>query len=69
MIDAGEPELAMNQDDIVWRVPTIFTVPETGVVNNVGQVDVDVKTGEMLNIPTLRTEIEQTAQALVTSAV
>lgn len=64
MIDAGEPVLALNRDEVVWRVPAIFTVPETGTVNKVGQVDVDVKTGEMLNIPVLRAEIAQTARAL-----
>jgi hypothetical protein len=44
---ASEPSLTLAER-LVWRVPVDLTNPEQGRVGRVGEVDVDVETGELL---------------------
>ena len=47
-IGADEPELVMSRERIVWRVPLFLALPELGRLGNVGVLDVDAQTGEVL---------------------
>ena len=47
-IGAEEPELVMSRERIVWRVPLFLALPELGRLGNVGAIDVDAQTGEVL---------------------
>ncbi len=44
---AAEPALVLT-DHIVWRVPVDLTAPSTGRMGRVGEIDVDVESGELL---------------------
>lgn len=41
------PSLVIG-DRVVWRVPVVFTATHVGVVGQVGEIDVDVESGEIL---------------------
>lgn len=42
-----EPSLVIGER-VVWRVPVVFTATHVGVVGKVGEIDVDVESGELL---------------------
>lgn len=44
---ANEPALTVT-DKVVWRVPIDLTNPVDGRIGRVGEVDVDVESGELL---------------------
>jgi hypothetical protein len=44
---ADEPALTLGEH-IVWRVPVDLTAPPEGRLGRVGEVDVDVESGELL---------------------
>lgn len=41
------PSLVIGER-VVWRVPVVFTAAHVGVVGQVGAIDVDVESGEMI---------------------
>lgn len=43
----GEPSLAVR-DRVYWSVPVILSLPPTGDLGEVGVVDVDVETGQLV---------------------
>ena len=47
-IGAGEPELVMSRERLLWRVPLFLALPELGRLGDVGVIDVDAQTGELL---------------------
>ncbi len=42
-----EPSLVISEP-VVWRVPVVFTAAHVGVVGDVGEIDVDVESGEII---------------------
>jgi len=60
---AGEPQLVVGER-ICWRVPVILSLPPIGDLGEVGTVDVDVETGQVLVTQALVEEIEQRAEYL-----
>jgi hypothetical protein len=44
----GDTPSLVITDRAVWRVPVLLTSPEIGVVGQVGTVDVDAQTGDVL---------------------
>jgi hypothetical protein len=48
LLGADPPTLVVGEQ-VVWRVPAWIGFPSTGRVGVIGTVDVDVKTGELLN--------------------
>lgn len=64
---ASEPSLTLVER-LVWRVPVDLTNPEQGRVGRVGEVDVDVETGELLLNEGLIAQITQNALRLVDSS-
>lgn len=63
----GEPVLVLGER-ICWRVPVILSLPPTGDRGEVGLVDVDVETGQLLVFPELIQEIENRADYLASSS-
>jgi hypothetical protein len=63
----GEPSLAVGER-ICWRVPVILSMPPTGDRGQVGTIDVDVETGQLLVNRSLIEEIKHRAEHLATHA-
>jgi hypothetical protein len=47
-IGADEPTLVLSNRRVVWRVPVFLALPGLGRLGQVGEVDVDAQTGEVL---------------------
>jgi hypothetical protein len=60
---AGEPKLVVGER-ICWRVPVILSMPPSGDRGEVGTIDVDIETGQLLTTQSLIEEIESRAQYL-----
>jgi hypothetical protein len=58
------PSLVVN-DRLLWRVPIWFSLPTTGPLGQVGTLDVDAQTGEILFNPEILDELRERANALV----
>lgn len=65
---AREPELVISGEHIVWRVPIVLSLPELGEMGQVGAVDVDAQSGELLIDPDARKGIIQHARRLYAGA-
>lgn len=63
LIGAESPALVVGEQ-IVWRVPAVFRVPDLGRVGIVGTVDVDVSSGSMTIPSDLGAELERKAEEL-----
>jgi hypothetical protein len=63
LIDAGLPTLIVGEQ-VVWRVPAVFSAPGAGRVGEVGVVDVDVTTGAMNATPAHKAAIARQAEKL-----
>jgi hypothetical protein len=64
---ADEPVLTLGER-IVWRVPIDLTAPPDGRLGRVGEVDVDVESGELLLDEEQITRIRNHAHRLVTGS-
>ena len=60
----GEQPTLVETDQLVWRVPVVLTYPDQGVVGQVGFIDVDAESGELLLAPDIIEEIKHNARAL-----
>lgn len=61
---AGEPELMVEGEQIKWRVPIELSLPGLGDLGQVGAVEVDARTGDILTGDAARNEIVQHADRL-----
>jgi hypothetical protein len=61
----GEPRLVVGER-ICWRVPVILSMPPTGDRGEVGTLDVDIETGQLMVTHALIEEIERRAEYLAT---
>lgn len=59
----GTPVLVMAKR-IYWRVPVILSLPPTGDRGPVGDIDVDVETGQLIITPALVEDIIRRAEYL-----
>ena len=59
----GEPRLIVGER-ICWRVPVILSMPPTGDRGEVGAIDVDIETGQLMVTGALVEEIERRAEYL-----
>jgi hypothetical protein len=62
---AGEPTLVIG-DRIVWRVPVSLTLRSVGEAGEVGTVDVDVETGQLMVDQKTIDDIENRAHYVAT---
>ena len=60
---AGEPRLVVSER-ILWRVPVILSMLPSGDRGEVGTIDVDVETGQLVVNQSLIEEIAQRAEYL-----
>ncbi len=60
----AEPTLIVGPR-LTWRVPIVLSMPPRGDLGTVGEIDVDVTTGEILYTRALIAEIQQRARELV----
>lgn len=63
LIDADPPTLVVGEQ-VVWRVPAVFSRPGAGRVGIVGAVEVNVTTGEMNATLENKAAIERQAEEL-----
>lgn len=61
---AGDPVLTLGER-IAWRVPVDLTAPPAGRLGRVGEVDVDVESGELLLNDAQIAEMRERAHRLV----
>jgi hypothetical protein len=47
LLRADTPELILSER-LLWRVPIIYSIPSKGKLGKVGEISVDVETGEIL---------------------
>jgi hypothetical protein len=66
LMGAEQPSLA-ETGRLVWRVPVSLTSPERGILGQVGAIDVDAETGELLLSERTITEITNHARNLAES--
>lgn len=59
------PTLVVHNDRLCWRVPVILALPPKGRLGQVGQIDVDAQTGEILADDQLIRDIADHAERLV----
>ena len=68
MMIAGEPRLVISQVT-VWRLPVLLTSSEKGIIGEVGSVDVETSSGELLINDDLRTQILNNVNRLTRTAL
>ena len=67
LMHGDEPQLFIS-DRVYWRVPIIFTLPAHGPLGQVGHMDVDVETGQIMVTSQAIAEMQHHAEALATRA-
>ena len=74
MLIGGVPQLVISQSHretthrVVWRIPALLTSSKIGPVGEVGAVEVDADTAELLVTPELRKRILDNVHQLTYSA-
>lgn len=63
MMHAGEPNLVVG-DSICWRVPVVLSLSSHGDVGDVGAIDVNAQTGQLIVTPQLIAEVNARAEGL-----
>jgi hypothetical protein len=62
---SGEaPDLVIDGEQVLWRVPVVLYLTSKGRVGQVGAIDVDARTGQLLITPALIEDIERRAHEL-----
>ncbi|HOT92682.1 MAG TPA: hypothetical protein PLJ78_16780 [Anaerolineae bacterium] len=64
----GEQPTLVAGRRLLWRVPVWVALPTTGPLGQVGTLDVDAQTGEVLSNTDLLSTLEERAHALVERA-
>ncbi|MCX6049273.1 MAG: hypothetical protein NT075_29580 [Chloroflexi bacterium] len=64
-LHGAEPTLIVGER-IYWRVPVILSMPPIGDRGPVGEIDVDVETGQLQITPAIMVELEHRAEYLAT---
>jgi len=64
LLHGGSPALFLK-DRIYWRVPVILSTPSRGRIGQVGNIDVDAETGEMMVDDKLLEDIAEHARRLL----
>ena len=67
-LSARDPELVIAGEQIIWRVPIVLSLPDLGDLGQVGTVDVDARTGDLLTNTAAQERIIQHARQLCIGA-
>lgn len=65
---AGEPDLTVSESGVIWRVPLLLSLPRLGELGQVGIVDVDALTGNILENSKAQERMIQHARRLYNGA-
>ena len=65
---ARDPELAIDGEKVLWRVPIVLSLPGLGDLGQVGIVNVDAESGNLLISPDDQERITQHARRLYAGA-
>ena len=65
---ADDPELLARDGRLYWRVPVILALPTRGRMGQVGAIEVDVQTGEVMANDTTWQQISDHAEHLFAGA-
>lgn len=65
---AQDPDLVIDGEPIVWRVPIVLSLPELGDLGQVGTIDIDAETGDVLTTSAAQERIIQHARRLYAGA-
>ncbi len=65
---ARPPELAIVGEQIYWRVPIALSLPGLGDLGQVGMIDIDAQTGNIMTAPDIEDRIIQHARRLYNGA-
>lgn len=71
LVSAGDPALLLAAGRIRWKVPVLYGTPARGVLGQIGDLLVEVKSGEVLleeSSPASVEEMERRAEALYHAA-
>lgn len=63
LLSPDDPTLVIGER-VTWRIPVFFSAPGYGKLGTVGVVDVDVQTGNLLDLIACKAIIEQSADRL-----
>ncbi|MCI0494804.1 hypothetical protein L0Z72_07330 [candidate division KSB1 bacterium] len=61
MLWAGEPKLAVAADELRWVIPIMYTLPKH-IIKKVGELAMDVDTGEIIHRESNPSTIEEIDQ-------
>lgn len=64
-IGADEPELLVSRSRLLWRVPLFLCLPQLGRLGDIGAIDIDAQTGEVLADETSIENLTRSARNLV----
>jgi hypothetical protein len=64
-----EPQLVVTDKQICWRVPIFVSTSSEGRLGQIGQIDVDAQTGEVLADDSSLKDIASNAERLVAGSV
>ncbi len=65
---AEEPELAVSNSEVIWRVPLVLSLPQLGDLGRVGTIDVNALTGVVIEDEQAQRRIIQHARRLYKGA-
>jgi hypothetical protein len=68
-VAADQPTLVANQERLLWRVPVFLALPGLGRVGELGHIDVDAQTGEILADHAMFKKLIDHAQRLAPDSV
>lgn len=63
-VAADAPALIATSERLVWRVPVFLALPGLGRLGDLGQIDVDAQTGQVLADQALLKQLIENAQRL-----
>jgi len=67
-LSGQDPDLVVDGEQLLWRVPVFLYLASRGQVGQVGAIDVDAQTGQLLITPAIMNEIEQRAHQLASGS-
>jgi hypothetical protein len=65
-VSTDEPVLVGTNERLVWRVPVFLALPGLGRLGDLGQIDVDVQTGQVLADQAMFKQLIENTQRIVT---
>lgn len=68
-LGGDEPQLVVTQDRLCWRVPVNLALPTRGKLGQVGEIDVDAQTGQVLVDEDQLQEITDHAERLLAGSI